>query len=261
MSTIWIASYPKSGNTWLRFMLYAAIYGPPKHSADVSAKIQDIHRKMPTDLDPEGPTYIKTHYELTDQHPKLNDTRKAIHIIRNPRDVLLSTLNYRKLADDGSLPVTTKVMAKSFIKFGGDPAFAQNGFGTWASNARSWRTTTRFPVLQLRYEELKADPKAQLIKLLDFLEFSRTDSEIEQALSASSFDSMRAMEIREKQADPSNNLNKNLFVGTKNATRKGVYFMNKGKSNQSLDTITPGLDAQFTAAFKDDLQEFGYESA
>ena len=113
-------------------------------------------------------------------------------------------------------------------------------------------------MLQLRYEELKADPTNELIRILEFLGVSRSDEQIAQAINASSFDTMRALEIREKNADKSNDLTKRLFVGSNDATRKGVYFMNAGRTNQSLETIMPGFDAQFNAAFKDDLNEFGY---
>jgi len=255
---IWIASYPKSGNTWLRFMLYAALYGLPKNSIDIPTKIPDIHRPLPTNLNPNDTRYIKTHFQLTDQHPHINDTLKAIHIIRNPKDVLLSVLNYHKLTEKEPWATTKKHYTKAFLNLGGDPDWANHGFGTWATHARSWRTTTKFPVLPLRYEDLKADPTTQLINILNFLEVSRTDDQIQQAIQASSFDTMRAMEIREKNADKSNDLTKRLFVGSNSATRKGIYFMNKGQSNQSLDTLIPGLDAQFNAALKDDLAEFNY---
>ncbi len=260
MSTVWIASYPKSGNTWLRFMLYASLYGEPKRSADVPLRIPDIHRQMPFEPPASGPTYIKTHFELTDQHPQINDTLKAIHIIRNPRDILLSALNYRKLAPKKgfSLTDTNKNFAKEFIKCGGGPGWLQNGFGSWGSHARSWRNTDRFEVLNLRYEELKSDPASGLKDILAFLDISRTDDEIGLAVKHSSFDFMRALEIREKNADKSNDLSKRLFVGTSEASKKGHFFVNKGLSNQSLNTIAPGLDAIFNNAFKDDLEEFGY---
>ncbi|MFK7758906.1 MAG: sulfotransferase domain-containing protein [Phycisphaerales bacterium] len=258
MPNIWISSYPKSGNTWVRFMLYAAIYGPPTISGDVPAKIPDIHRKLPTDLDPTGPLLIKSHFELTDQHPLIEDTLKAIHIIRNPRDVLLSALNYRKLGTDSTFPITNKRYAKSFLSHKGDPGFKGIGFGTWASQARSWRSTTKFPVLKLSYEQLKEEPESQLRAMLEFIQIERSEEQIKQALSASSFDAMRAMEIREKNNEKLKKLGKRFFVGTTGATRKGVYFMNKGESNQSLDTIYNGLDAQFAVAFKDELAEFGY---
>ncbi len=259
MNTIWIASYPKSGNTWLRFMLYAALYGPPKRSIDISAKIPDIHRKLPTDLDPSGPFCMKTHFELTDQHPQLDDTLKAIHIIRNPRDILLSALNYKKLTSKKARQINTDQYTKTFLTIKGDPDWKSLGFGTWASHARSWRTTNRFPVHALSYENLKANPEAELTQMLDFLEITRTPEEIKSAIAASSFDMMRALEIREKKNDKSNDLTKRLFVGSNATTRKGIYFMNQGKSNQSLNTLSPGLDEQFNNAFKNDLIEFGYE--
>jgi len=258
MNTIWIASYPKSGNTWVRFMLYSALFAPPKHSADVAAKIPDIHRKMPVDLPASGPIFAKTHFELTKKHPQLASTTKAIHIIRNPRDVLLSAINYHQLTADSPKAFNQDQFIKSFLKAKGDRHWQKIGFGSWASHARSWRNTDQFPVLNLRYEELAADPKAQLQRILAFLEINLDDSTIDQAIKASSFDAMRALEIREKNADKSNDLTKRLFVGTNDATRKGKFFMNQGKTNQSLDILSPGLDERFNEAFKAELEEFNY---
>ena len=260
LPVVWIASYPKSGNTWFRFMLYAALHGPPQRSTDVSSKIQDLHRKMPTDLDPDGPLYIKTHFELTGRHPQLDETCRAIHIIRNPRDILLSALNYHNLSGTKSRFQSKKHYAKSFINHGGDTYWKELGYGTWASHARSWRSTTRFPVFPLCYEKLQSDPRAQLVKALEFLGIKRTEDEINRAITSSSFDTMRALEIREKNTDKAGTLSSGLFIGSQNTTRKGVYFMNQGKSNQSLNALSPGLDAQFNAALKDELAEFGYES-
>lgn len=256
MNIVWLASYPKSGNTWVRFMLYAAIFGPPKNSLDVSKKIPDIHRPMPFDIPASGTIQIKTHFELNENHPKLTDTSKAIHIIRNPRDVMLSAINYRTLTNDSSSELQKDLVIKSFLNEKGDPHWKTSGFGTWASHARSWRNATGFPVLPIRYEDLKANPHAQLESMLQFLDIQRTQEQINEAVVASSFDFMRALEIREKKTSKQKtNL---LFDGTSQATRKGIYFMNKGQSNQSLDTLMSGLDALFDAKFKDELAEFGY---
>jgi Sulfotransferase domain len=258
MSTVWLASYPKSGNTWVRFMLYSAIYGAPKRSEDVPLKIPDIHRPMPFEKPESGSIYVKSHFELTDKHPQLADTTKAIHIIRNPRDVMLSAIHYRILTDEKPKDFPKEQFVKSYLKSGGDRHWQKIGFGTWASHARSWRNTDRFPVLNLRYEDLKADPHIQLARMLEFLGIACSESKINEAVIASSFDSMRALEIREKKSSKPNDLSKHLFVGTQDATRKGIFFMNKGKSNQSLDALMPGLDARFNERFKDELLEFGY---
>jgi len=258
MNIVWLASYPKSGNTWVRFMLYAAIFGPPKNSLDVSKKIPDIHRPMPFDIPESGTLHIKTHFELKANHPKLADTSKAIHIIRNPRDVMLSAINYRMLTSDTASEMQKDLVIKAFLQAKGDPHWKASGFGAWASHARSWRNTTGFPVLPIRYEDLKANPHAQLESMLEFLGIQRSREQMEEAVLASSFDFMRALEIREKKtAKQRTSL---LFDGTSQATRKGIYFMNKGQSNQSLDSLMPGLDALFDARFKDELAEFGYTS-
>jgi len=260
MNITWIASYPKSGNTWLRFMIYTALFGPPKSSIDIARKIPDIHRQLPMDPPEGGHLFAKTHLELTDNHPKLDETTRAIHIVRNPRDVLLSALNYRKMAAEGITQIPERVYAEQFIASRGDPDWKLQGHGDWASNARSWRTTTRFPVLQLQYETFKADPDTQLRRLLNFVEITHDDELIARVLKATNFDAMRAMEIREKHDKSKADQTKRLFVGSQRAATKGAYFMNAGRSNQSLDAISPGLDQKFDQAFAEALEEFGYAS-
>lgn len=257
---VWLASYPKCGNTWVRFMLYAYLYAPPAASIDIPRRIPDLHRPLPMDP-PAGPFMLaKTHFALSDRHPSLANTARAIHIIRNPRDVALSALNYRRLATGNSRGIDEATYLRSFIAAGGDADWLRQGFGTWAAHARSWRETQRFPVLAVRYEDLKADARGVLVMMLEFLGEPIDPVRLEAALKASSFDAMRAMEIREKQKPTKDPKSERLFIGDPKATRQGVYFINKGASGQSLDTVAPGLDAAFDAAFGPDLLALGYGS-
>ncbi len=260
MNITWIASYPKSGNTWMRFMLYAACYGLPKNSIDITRKIPDIHRQLPVDQPADGNLLAKTHLALTDKHPKLAQTRRAIHIIRHPKDILLSALNYRKMNETPNTQLSADQYANLFITNGGDPDWKRQGHSDWATHTRSWQTTTKFPVLLVRYESLKESPVDELTKILGFLEITAPKVPIEDIVKATSFDAMRAMEIREKNDKSKQDETRRLFVGSKHAASKGIYFMNTGKSGQSLDTIRPGLDEQFDNAFADALAEFGYAS-
>lgn len=261
MGLIWLASYPKSGNTWLRFMLYAYLFAPPQESIAVAQRIPDLHRPVPAQLPPADPEIVKTHYLLTDEHPRQSETIGAIHIIRNPRDVALSALNYQKLAGQSDNPISENDYLTSFIQSRGDPDWLRLGFGTWADHARSWTGTDKFPVLSLRYEQLKADPHAGLRAMIDFLNIEFDQARFQAAISVSSFDAMRALEIREKQKGKAQNnpLDKRLFIGTPRATRKGVYFVNKGASGQSLASVSPKLEDAFTQAFADDMHAFGYQ--
>jgi len=258
MSITWLTSYPKSGNTWVRFLLYNAIYGPPKHSLDIARKIPDIHRPIPFDPPDDGRLLCKTHFAYSPTHPKIEETERALLIIRDPRDVLFSTLNYRRLSGLTTKQMSDETFAKRFIANMGDPDFLSIGFGTWLSHIQSWQSQTAFPVETVRYEDLKADPISTLKKIVTFLDYPLDDEAINAAIKASSFDSMRALEIREKHARAKNPKSKTLFVGTESARTSNTYFMNAGKSAQSLARISQAIEQAFNNAFAKPMKSLGY---
>ncbi len=257
---VWLASYPKSGNTWLRFMLAAAMFGPPEESIEVARRIPDLHRPVPGAEPAAELELMKTHFMLSDAHPRLAETVGAIHIVRNPRDIALSALNYRKLTGESARAFTAAGYLRKFISTGGDPDWLRLGFGSWARQNESWRTTDRFPVLALRYEDLKEDARGALERMLAFLRLDLGEDRIRDAVRASSFEAMRALEIREKAKPVKDAQNKRLFVGDTKAARKGVYFVNKGESGQSLAGIDPALDRAFDEAFGPTMRSYGYSS-
>ncbi|MFT5422869.1 MAG: hypothetical protein ACI89L_000638 [Phycisphaerales bacterium] len=261
---LWLASYPKSGNTWLRFLLRSAVLGPPTESIQVAASIPDIHRPLPTDGSAAsfgGLAPIKTHFALSPTHPRRAQTAKAIYVLRHPKDVLLSGLNYTRLAGSKPSPSADRAYAEAFIASGGDRAFEAQGFGAWASHARSWGDAD-FPVHTIRYEDLQADAAGVLRGVLGFIDQALSeqvgDESLLAAVKASSFDNLRALEVREKHNPGKQSLSKRLFVGDQAAARQGAFFMNRGQSGQSLGPIGPGLDEAFDAAFAESLAEFGY---
>lgn len=257
-SIVWLASYPKSGNTWVRFLLYSAIHGPPAQSLDIAKKIPDIHRPLPFDKPAPGPMLCKTHYACSPKHPQIGGTDRAVLIIRDPRDVLLSALNYRRLSGLTPQQMPDELYAKRFIAAGGDPDFKAMGFGTWAGHIESWQAQTDFPVLTVKYEALKADPARLLREITEFLGLDISDEAIGKAVKASSFDSMRALEIREKHQRAKNVKARSLFVGADTARQSGTYFMNKGKTGQSLASISPQIEQAFNQAFADAMGRHGY---
>lgn len=258
MSVVWLASYPKSGNTWLRFLLYSAIFGPPEQSLDIARKFPDIHRPLPTDVASDERIIAKTHYAFSDKHPKAGETERAVLITRHPRDVLFSALNYRRLSGMTTAQMSDDQYARLFIGHRGDPQFKANGFGTWEEHIGSWQSQDRFPVHTVRYEQLKQEPETHLRAVLEFLSIDTTDEAIAKAVRASSFDSMRAMEIREKHAGTKDPRAKTLFVGDAQSRKSGTYFMNKGESGRSLSTISPDLEAAFNKAFDAPMKRLGY---
>lgn len=258
MGINWIASYPKSGNTWVRFLLYSAIFGPPKESLDIARQIPDIHRPIPFEMPKSGHLLAKTHFACSPSHPKLDQTHSAVLIIRDPRDVLFSSLNYRRLAGLTVEHMSDEQFAKRFIASMGDPDFASIGFGTWASHIESWQSSKDFPVLTLKYEDLKADPTKALSAVGEFFGYDFDSSAINAAVKASSFDAMRAMEIREKHQRTKNPKAQSLFVGSDQSRQSKTYFMNTGKSGQSLAAISPAIERAFNDAFGPTMNTLGY---
>lgn len=258
MGINWIASYPKSGNTWVRFLLYSAIFGSPKESLDIARKIPDIHRPIPFEMPESGHLLAKTHFAYSSKHPKIVQPNSAVLIIRDPRDVFFSALNYRRLAGLTTEQMSDEQFARRFIASMGDPDFASIGFGTWASHIESWKSSKGFPVLTLKYEELKADPSQALRTIGEFFGYHFEDSAISAAVKASSFDAMRAMEIREKHQRSKNPKAQSLFVGSDQSRQSKTYFMNTGKSGQSLASISPAIERAFNDAFGPTMQSLGY---
>lgn len=252
MSITWLASYPKSGNTWMRFLLANIIAGgPPACSADVSRLIPDIHRRGDMDR-VHGDAFVKTHFMRTDKHPLIAETSRAVHVVRHPRDVLLSALNYRRM--EGVIEgLTDEQYAQAFIAGSGDPLWAKLGYGSWVQHAASWSQSTAWPVLTVRYEDLKADTPGVLRRVLDFVGVDATDEAVGRAVAQSTFENLRALEVRERTSKAPG-----IFPGSKADTKAGRFFFNKGATGQSLDTIRPGLDEALNARFGPALARLGY---
>jgi hypothetical protein len=204
----WLASFPKSGNTWVRTLV--ANYLRDEDDLDVmsqdglTALVPDLvtvmsgGRVLP--LDGPGTVVVKTHFlpgvELLRAHRR--ETRKAIYLVRNPRDVIRSSA--RQLGVD---PSRLAEFARYFIQHEGVPEWEDVGWGSWTENVGQWTDQDsrqqHFPditVLVIRYEDLRADPTATLRRVIDFLALdSGTDQQrIDRAVARSSLERMRAAE-------------------------------------------------------------------
>ncbi len=254
MGITWLASFPKSGNTWVRFLLYAYLFGDIRTSGDINRRIPAIHRDPNVTPPTDETLLVKTHFFLSDQHPQLHLTDRAVYICRHPKDILLSGLNYHRMT--GAFPdkASDEQYAKLFIAHGSDQLWLKQGFGTWDQHATSWTTTDKFPVHITTYEKLKADTEAELATILTFIGHEPNESKVAAAVKAANFDQLRALEVREKATGEKDK----LFPGQATRTKSPRFFMNKGKTGQSLESIALGLDAIFESRFADALKRHGY---
>ncbi len=265
----WLASYPKSGNTWLRMFLSAYrnggrvdINNPSGLLVDdISTYFHQIVSPVPlADLKDEQqillrpaallhltkvsrrsePLFVKTHFAncaiggICTIPPVL--TYGAVYIVRDPRDVVVSFAEHRACDIDGLI----EAMARRDHMIRAKPLYQH--LASWSEHVKSWAIKTRFPTLVVHYEDLLKEPIIAFRKILEFTRHEVDEELLVKSVGASSFDALRAQEdargFREKA--------------------KGERFFNKGKAGGWRDVLTPEQAEMIVYEQREMMQEFGY---
>ncbi len=198
MPVIWLASFPKSGNTWMRFLLARLLFGPVASSAELESLVPDIHAPMagipaaPCRLH-HGHLLLKTHWAFNVAESRGRQPAGAIYLVRDPRDVLVSLIRYF----EATAPAMRDRLLATFIETGGSmPEFLRLGFGTWCQHVEGWlaEAPRRIPVHLVRYEDMLARPLTELRRLAEALGRTVGDSELEACIEDCRIDRLRAIE-------------------------------------------------------------------
>jgi Sulfotransferase domain len=186
-----ITSYPRSGNTWTRFLVANLMH--PEHPvtfANIEAIIPDATALSSRQLKRvPRPRLIKTHEYFEPRY------RRVIYLVRDPRDVALSLYNfrrkYRSLED--SYPIE-RYVAERFVP--GDLDVS------WGEHVGSWLGTrmNRPGFLLVRYEDLLQDAPRQLSRIAGFLGIAASTETLSQAIERSSANRLRELEKVEHEA-------------------------------------------------------------
>lgn len=220
---VWLASYPKSGNTWTRIFLANYLFNRPEpmpinqiHRLGIGDSIAKTYRMVaggPIDtrdmhamlaLRPKvlnGITgngadvnFVKTHnirdVALGVELVPVPLTRSAVYILRNPLDVIPSYARHYGL----SIEETAHAMERDEHIAHGDDNTVPQYLGNWSRHVRSWTVRAPFPVLVLRYEDLQADPKAGFARLLEHIGVPVEAERLARAVRFSSFDEVSRQE-------------------------------------------------------------------
>lgn len=271
----WIASYPKSGNTWVRILL--TFYRKPElaetslHQLDgvisatdaslfdelTGATSSDLtlehllplrpgfHRALVDEL-PEN-RLAKTHdlARLGDGSPLFwaESTARAIHLVRNPLDVALSYASHTGVPLDDMI----KTMAKADAKIGRRDTrlniALEQPLGSWSTHTDSWTEVTEFPVLTLRYEDLLADTEQGLTKVLRFLGTEPEPERVRGAVELARFDRLKAKEAAEGFAIP---------------VAPGAQFFRSGQSDGWRHHLSPSQVDRIREDHGATMARFGY---
>lgn len=248
----WIASFPKSGNTWLRYMAAGLLRDTVDGDFDVSANIPDIHVwSGGLTYQWQGAYLAKTHF-LPTTVPKRMETRSAIYMVRHPLDVVVSSARYFAPEDDSKCAE----VIEEFCTFGGVPSWEEIGYGRWGENVAAWTAPDLpFPVLVMRYEDMLADPHGGARSIAEFLGLTVSDDDIDRAVQDSSFDSMRKIEDEERAGVRE----AGFFSYEQSFEKTGFRFMRSGKAGGWRDLVSPEQAARLKARNPELFDRFGYD--
>ena len=271
---IWLASYPKSGNTLVRSILASLIYSKDgnfnfnllkkidqypqkKHFEGLTDKFGNLlelskfwvfsQDKLNED---KKLKFLKTHhlrcginnYTFTDK----NNTAGVIYIVRDPRDVVISYARHSSYSiKDCSIDMMTSdnciFTNKNLISL----------LGSWSDHYNSW-TKNNKNLLLIKYEDLLSNKKKEITKIINFINnfvnISISDEKINNCLDTTTFENMQSME--EKGLFTESNIDKKIG--------KKIKFFNKGKKDEWKNILDYKIRTELEKKFKNEMSELKY---
>ena len=215
-NTVWLVSYPRSGNTWIRFLLTAILHPEvPVSYLELQTYIPDLHQiriKTPSKKDLEDwvekfgvqPIIIKSHYQF------LSSYDKVIYLYRDPRDVLLSYYYFYNQNRIGRDETAEWVEFGEFFNM-----FLRGEFrwGVWNNHVNFWVSFASIEKCLVSFEDLFNDTYSTVKKITEFLGLDIDREVIEQAIDRVSFDKIRTVASRDHQHINLRGLNGKTGIG------------------------------------------------
>ena len=277
---IWVASYPKSGNTWVRSIISSLIYTkdgifdftsikkidqyPQRRFLEYFTQdynnIHEIKKHWITsqeriNLDNKI-KFFKTHHLncKVDNYPFTNKecTRATIYVVRDPRNLIDSISNHfgKSVEESKKFLLTSKILSpgKEIEMRGGNVI---TYLGSWKEHYKFW-TNDNENLLIIRYEDLLKNIHQEIDKIVAFLrnfvDFEISDTKKENIIKSTSFEALKKIEENGKFTE-------NVFV---KGTNKSVKFFNKGPDNIWQNSLPKNIQIELDTELKNELKELGY---
>jgi hypothetical protein len=274
---VWLASYPKSGNTWTRAFLsnLASIIEGEWEEIDVNSigrfsfgenltgfykdrlgfepTGSEEHRKQIAALRHaaqqdlvdrfEGLVFVKTHNALIFDrgHSLINFavTAGAIYIVRNPLDVAISLAHHINSTIDQAI----ETMGSPDMESGVGERMIHDVWSSWSKHVMSWTRKPYRAIYVMRYEDMLNDPERTFGALARHLLLRPTAAQLSQAIDRSSFEKLRSQEE---------------MVGFKEKPDHAERFFREGRAGQWRETLTPTQIDRIVRDHGEQMARFGY---
>jgi hypothetical protein len=246
---VWIASYPKSGNTWVRLFLAAYLANTDQLDPNDALKgtFNDAQRPVfdkllklqSKELDDDvvaslrlpylsklaesgdKDVIIKTHVLNANWHNAAmipsTVTRRALYIIRHPFDVCTSFAKHMGLSFDEAVTA----MGNPSFAIGSDTQIKQP-LHTWSTHVSSWLGATGFERMTIRYEDMILRPYQTFANIINFMGMGVENDKIDRALSSTDFDRLKEVEKKKGFLEASDKNDQGFFRSGKIGGFKGV---------------------------------------
>ena len=269
---VWLASFPKSGNTWLRIFLANYLFNRDTpipinevRKLGVSDALPSFYRAVANGaFDPNDPeetvrlrgkllarissngahiNFVKTHNARIEAFgvELIPDevTRSAIYIVRSPFDVAVSYARHFGMTLDAAVDCMGRFNNTSVSDTGAVKQF----FCSWSAHVASWTGSTAFPLLVLRYEDMLAEPRLAFTRALEHLGVPVEADRLDRAMRFSSFDELHRQEEQE------------AFI---EASRKSDRFFHTGTSGQWREAMPESLVGKIRSDHGEAMRALGY---
>ena len=278
----WIASYPKSGNTWLRSLLCAYYYSsdgnfnqkllknisqfPQKHhfaNFDYNPKIvTDTSRfwiKAQNEINRDSKLkFFKTHNILgainNNNFTNKENSIGGIYLVRDPRNIITSLQNHFELNKDEALKF---MLSEKKYLYDYNQANDFSDFqliSSWEKNYKSWTKQDIFPIKVIKYEELMNNTFETFKEIIIFIEKITKiekifiESKAKNSIQSTSFNKM-------KKIEQSKGFNESVL--SKNHSKK-IPFFHLGPKNDWKKILNEDFTKNATLKFKPLLTELNY---
>lgn len=239
---VFLVGYPKSGNTWLDFLVACLRADCPEevNFESIETYVADIYFNNSKTLRGLARTrFLKSHESFDPRYPKV------VYIVRDPRAVAVSYFHHlvalKQIAHD--LPLNQFV--SDFIRGGLDD------FGTWEEHVRGWLNAHKQHsdrVMIVKYEDLKLATEQTLSNIASFVEINAPIVKIQAAIKWSSPENMRRLEVESRDAGHRG------FSGF----REGSFFVRNATSSGWKLELGESLETQIVDAWDGVMRDLGY---